>query len=406
MIKKFFFYCLVVLPTLIGAQKNQFKYYVDTLTSPSFFGRGYVNEGHKHVAKFIKEEFENLGLKPINGTYEQFYSVNVNTFPKECVVQFCDSNLKPGFDFIVHPASGSSVGNFKLLPYHYGDQITEVFEDKRVFYLDVSDINDVDTLSYYNQLKLSLANVGPVIWYSKDKLTWSVSNQEYKYPIIQTNKKIGGCSEVFLNIENEFRSNLTTQNIIGRIQGRRKKSLVITAHYDHLGMMGSTLFPGANDNASGVSLLLNLAKYYSINKNKYSVVLICFGAEEIGLLGSKYFVDNPILDLKKIKFLLNLDLVGTGEDGIAIVNAKNQQKYIKRITRINEKQHLFKKVKLRGQSPNSDHYWFGQHLVPSIFVYTLGGVAHYHDPLDRSETLMLTKTEQLMNLVVDFFKTF
>ena len=109
--------------------------------------------------------------------------------------------------------------------------------------------------------------MAPVIWYSKNKLTWSVSNQEYKFPIIQTNKNIGGCDEVFLNIENEFKSNLITQNVFGKIQGRRKKSLVITAHYDHLGMMGSTLFPGANDNASGVSLLLNLAKYYSVKKN-------------------------------------------------------------------------------------------------------------------------------------------
>lgn len=406
MIKKFLFYCLIGLPILIDAQNNPFKNYVDTLTSLSFFGRGYVNEGHLHAAKYIKKEFENLGLKPINGFYEQFYPINVNTFPKECIVRFCDSVLKPGFDFIVHPASGSSLGSFKIIPFHIGDQVMDVFEDNGIFYLDVSAVNDVDSLSFYNQLKLTLANVAPVIWYSKNKLTWSVSNLEYKFPIIQTNKKIRGCDEVFLNIKNEFKSNLITQNVFGKIQGRRKKSLVITAHYDHLGMMGSTLFPGANDNASGISLLLNLAKYFSVKKNKYSVVFICFGAEEIGLLGSKYFVDNPVLDLNKIKFLLNLDLVGTGEEGIAIVNAKNQQKYIKRITRINNKYNFFEKVKLRGQSPNSDHYWFGQHMVPSIFVYTLGGVAHYHDPLDRSETLMLTKTEQLMKLVVNFFQTF
>tara|TARA_Y100001954_G_scaffold37752_1_gene37143 strand:+ start:660 stop:1880 length:1221 start_codon:yes stop_codon:yes gene_type:complete len=406
MIKKFFFYFTVLFPILLCAQENQFKNYVDTLTSLSFFGRGYVNDGHLHAAKYIKKEFENLGLKPVYGSYEQFYPINVNTFPQECVVQFCDSNLKPGFDFIVHPSSGSSIGNFKVIPFHIGDRITDVFEDNGIYYLDVSEVIDIDSLSLYNQLKLTLANVSPVIWYSENKLTWSVSNQEYKFPIIQINKEIGGCDEVFLNIENEFKSNLITQNVFGKIQGRRKKSLVITAHYDHLGMMGSTLFPGANDNASGVSLLLNLAKYYSVKKNKYSVVFICFGAEEIGLLGSKYFVDNPVLDLNKIKFLLNLDLVGTGEEGIAIVNAKNQKKYIKRITRINNKQNLFEKVKLRGQSPNSDHYWFGQHMVPSIFVYTLGGVAHYHDPLDRSETLVFTKTEQLMKLVVNFFQTF
>ena len=136
------------------------------------------------------------------------------------------------------------------------------------------------------------------------------------------------------------------------------------------------------------------------------MLFICFGAEEIGLLGSKYFTQYPNIKLKKIKFLVNLDLVGTGDDGIAIVNAIEQKKYVKRITKMNSKNHDFKRVKIRGQAPNSDHYWFGQHMVPSIFIYTLGGVAHYHDPLDRSETLLLSKTEQLMNLVVNFFQTF
>ena len=83
MIKKFFFYFTVLFPILLGAQENQFKNYVDTLTSLSFFGRGYVNDGHLHAAKYIKKEFENLGLKPVYGSYSQFYPINVNTFPHE-----------------------------------------------------------------------------------------------------------------------------------------------------------------------------------------------------------------------------------------------------------------------------------------------------------------------------------
>ena len=71
MIKKFLFYCLIGLPILIDAQNNPFKNYVDTLTSLSFFGRGYVNEGYLHAAKYIKE-FENLGPKPINGFMSNF----------------------------------------------------------------------------------------------------------------------------------------------------------------------------------------------------------------------------------------------------------------------------------------------------------------------------------------------
>ena len=74
--------------------------------------------------------------------------------------------------------------------------------------------------------------------------------------------------------------------------------------------------------------------------------------------------------------------------------------------RINKKRKLFKKIKLRGQAPNSDHFWFGHHDVPAVFLYTLGGVSHYHDPLDRSETLMMTKTEQLMDLIINFFENF
>ena len=62
MIKKFFFYFTVLFPIFLGAQENQFKNYVDTLTSLSFFGRGYVNDGHLHAAKYIKKEFENVNL--------------------------------------------------------------------------------------------------------------------------------------------------------------------------------------------------------------------------------------------------------------------------------------------------------------------------------------------------------
>ncbi len=76
--------------------------------------------------------------------------------------------------------------------------------------------------------------------------------------------------------------------------------LVFSAHYDHLGQMGKDIyFPGANDNASGTSMLLNLAKYYSQNRPKYSVLFIAFGGEEAGLIGSEYYVKNPLVPLSK-----------------------------------------------------------------------------------------------------------
>ena len=82
-------------------------------------------------------------------------------------------------------------------------------------------------------------------------------------------------------------------------------------------------FPGANDNASGVAMLLNLANYYSKKENqpKCSIAFIAFAGEEAGLLGSKYFSEHPLIPLNKMKFLVNLDLLGTGDEGMMVVNA-------------------------------------------------------------------------------------
>lgn len=117
--------------------------------------------------------------------------------------------------------------------------------------------------------------------------------------------------------------NYKTQNIVGYVPGRSSLTLFSgLAHYDHLGKMGDKVyFPGANDNAaSGVAMLLNLAKYYNANPHRYSsVVFIALGAEEIGIVGAKHFVDNPLFDLKRIKFLVNFDLAGT-EEGIKVAN--------------------------------------------------------------------------------------
>ena len=161
------------------------------------------------------------------------------------------------------------------------------------------------------------------------------------------------------------------------------------------------MFPVANDNASGISLLLNSVEYYKENKSKYNIIFICFGAEEVGLIGSKYYVENPLNNLNNIKLLVNLDIVGTGEEGIAIVNAFEQKKVAKLIGKINNNMGFFTKIKLRTQAPNSDHYWFSQKKIPSIFIYTMGGIKAYHDPFDKSNTLPLNKIEDLQQLIIN-----
>ena len=92
-----------------------------------------------------------------------------------------------------------------------------------------------------------------------------------------------------VNIESKFIKSFPAKNLVGYIPGTDKQDslIVFTAHYDHLGMLGSDkIFPGANDNASGVAILLYLAKYYAAHPAKYPVAFIAFSGEEPGLKGS------------------------------------------------------------------------------------------------------------------------
>ena len=151
-------------------------------------------------------------------------------------------------------------------------------------------------------------------------------------------------------------------------------------------------------------MLLNLADYYSKKENqpKCSVAFIAFAGEELGLLGSKYFAAHPLLPLSEMKFLVNLDLLGTGDEGMMVVNATEFPRKFALLDSINTAKKYLIKIGQRGKSRNSDHYWFTEKGVPSFYFYTLGGIKAYHDIYDKAETLPLTKFEDVFRLIVDF----
>ena len=180
--------------------------------------------------------------------------------------------------------------------------------------------------------------------------------------------------------------------------------LVLTAHYDHLGGMGSEVyFPGANDNASGIALLLSMAKYYHENPAPFTVVFIAFAAEEIGLKGSEHFVQHPLFPLKNIKFLVNLDLMGNGDEGITIVNATEFPQQFQMLLELNKADNWFSAINSRGKAANSDHYHFSENGVPAFFIYTLGGTKAYHDVYDVPEGIKMNHFDGLEAMLVAFF---
>jgi len=374
--KKIFTLLLLLNTLFSSAQDLDFgRKMLDTLTSTHFWGRGYTNDGMKKAADFLAAEFKAYGLQPLEGkSFLQPFSYPVNSFPGRMYVSINGKELVPGKDYIVGAESKGAKASGELMK--------------------------GDSVQFFNRKERLVVKL-------QDKLTWTVATEAADYTTLLINKKaINGEPRDFeVNIENKFISNFKTSNVCAVVKGTAMPDSFIffTAHYDHLGGMGKdTYFPGANDNASGVSLLLNLAQYYARHPQKYSIAFICFAGEEAGLIGSKYFTDNPLVPLKQIRFLINTDLAGTGEDGIMVVNATEFTKEFEWMKAINTEHKLLADVKARGKAANSDHYFFTEKGVPSFFFYTMGGIQAYHDVFDKAATLPLNEHEDLFNLLIKF----
>ena len=135
------------------------------------------------------------------------------------------------------------------------------------------------------------------------------------------------------------------------------------------------------------------------------MLFIAFAGEEAGLQGSTWCVTDRPIDLSSIRMMINLDLNGTGEEGITVVNSTEQQKLFDELVAINAKEKLLAVVKPRGPACNSDHCPFVQKGVPAVFIYTMGGISAYHDVFDKPETLPLTEFDDLYRLLAAALKT-
>lgn len=197
-----------------------------------------------------------------------------------------------------------------------------------------------------------------------------------------------------------------SQNVCGYIPGETDSMIVFTAHYEHLGMHGDTIFFGAHDNASGTAAVLDLARMLSAGKNRYTYVFLFFGGEESGLIGSGYFADMPLIKMNKVKLLVNIDLFCGGDEGLMVVNAnaKETKPYVDLLEQLNEQRHYAAKIGRRDNARNSDHYYLSQDC-PAIFIYTLGGpYGGYHSPTDTCEGCGLGNYMNFMTLIRSFLE--
>lgn len=200
----------------------------------------------------------------------------------------------------------------------------------------------------------------------------------------------------------------TTRNVIGRLPGGTPEALLLGAHYDHLGTgpFGSLdpapdgkIHHGADDNASGVAALLELARRFAAGGPRArAMVFVAFGAEELGTLGSSYFVKHPAPSLDRIAAMFNLDMVGRlRDDSLDVHGVGTSPAWRALLEEANRAPALKLRTHEGGYGP-SDHSPFYGAGLPVLFAFT-GAHEDYHRPTDTAERINAAGIVKVVELV-------
>lgn len=182
----------------------------------------------------------------------------------------------------------------------------------------------------------------------------------------------------------------TFHNVVASLPGTDDRlaqdTIVIGAHRDHFGHQAGLLFPGADDNASGTAVLLELARVLSQPDmpHRRSLLFVSFSGEEQGLLGSKLFVRQSLVPLDSIKAMINIDHAGIG-DGRLIVGVTGIEKSF--VDQAGQTAGLSEKLDVFGYFPGGDHVPFKEAGIPTVTVVSGGTHPHFHQPSDTADTI-------------------
>ncbi len=201
-------------------------------------------------------------------------------------------------------------------------------------------------------------------------------------------------------------------NIIGYLDNQRESTIILGAHYDHLGngSQGSSLdanpqgkiHNGADDNASGVAGVIELARYFKNNakKENYNFLFICFSGEELGLYGSKFFTEHPTIDLNNTNYMLNMDMIGRldpNTKGLAVSGSGTSQVWENLLKSLSTEA-LKIKTDSAGVGP-SDHTSFYLKNIPVLHFFT-GSHADYHKPSDDWDKINYEGEVDVLKLMI------
>jgi hypothetical protein len=407
------------------------RQYIDVLTSDSLEGREVGTIGEWRAAQFIANEFKSAGLKPAgsDGYLQPFEFTKRIEFGSKCRLTINGTPLELNIDFVPLQFSGSLQFEFnEIVPVGYGicthDNTYNDYRDKNVDgkavlvkrYEPESDTNSQIDFSKYSsfpdKIRCALERNAKGIFFvtpSGDDDTlmdFGVLHAAPKQiPIIFVKRRALEKLGIKLDSPNFKAASGETElipvkdtgyNVLGLLQGQSDTSIVLGAHFDHLGWGGPAsrdtspkpaIHRGADDNGSGTAALLELAHQFAKSPTHHSLLFAAFSGEEAGVLGSNYYSRHWTIDSSKIRMMLNMDMIGRLKDqqhGLAIFGVGTAAEFKPYFDSLQ-----VDSMKLAFLDPGtgpSDHVAFYTSGIPVLHFFT-GPHLDYHKSSDTPDKL-------------------
>jgi hypothetical protein len=420
-----------VAQKLTRSDKEMIKYLkinLSYLASDNLEGRRAGTKGESLAADFISNKFKEIGLLPKGASDSYFQPFTVTDGKKignSTILSINKKVLVPEKDFF--PISNSS--NTNLIKAQISPALTE---KNQPWFLDLSDdLEENKTNPHFDinsliQSKIKNAKekgATLLILYNSngidDKIKFDTKDRQdlTLIPVIYINKSafVDNIKDLNASYDISFSIDIqpnvrNSKNIIGFIDNNAPYTIVLGAHYDHLGYgedgnsmirTGEKLIHnGADDNASGTAALIELAFLLKKSKSKnYNYLFTAFSAEELGLNGSKYFVENPTIPLTSINYMINMDMVGRMNDStkaITVGGYGTSPSWSPLFKAIENKNFIIK-FDSSGTGP-SDHTSFYRKDIPVLFFFT-GLHTDYHKPSDDADKINYTGQLQIVKFI-------
>lgn len=455
-----------------GIDANELRSIIYQLASDDFEGRATGDEGQRKAAKYISDYYFNCGILPYNKeNYYQSFNLKRIQYQSTQFILLGDT-LKEGKDFLCYnPRSSKTFENITTSWLGYLKDYASNLESQQSTVLIAFD-SLLSASGSENNLRLSMSSVRKyeernrgkkteailivsnnienyhkkiTAYYTKGPLMYQIDSTEIPIVIISEatadrilapskirvqkwktckdkGKKVKPVSKsnaISLRI-NSVIENVETQNVLAYIEGTdlKEELVIISGHYDHLGKTDNKIYYGADDNGTGTAGIMTIGKAMNnakINGHgpKRSILILNCTAEEIGLLGSRYYTSNPVFPLENTIVNLNIDMIGRNDekhtgnsDYVYIIGADKLSSQLDSITSsVND---IYTGIELdytfnQPDDPNrfyyrSDHYNFARKNIPCAFYFS-GVHEDYHKPGDTADKIDIYKVEKITKLV-------